>query len=473
MAPAPKFAACAGRIVLAASSPTAGPLLRLILRHIDCEPAQLSLVSSDAEAGREAAELGVRFEPHAVTRDELVPLFDRRLQGGDLFINDEATLGTLDALSLCQDRAVLYCDGRLSSWSHAFDTPAVSLDGRSAYAMRNSVLARRDASREGPTAVFGHGGNPGLVSHFAKLALIKMASDAGSQEQEPATRADWATLGASLGVRAIHFTEVDEQTTTEGRAPNEFVDTAAPGALASSSVMAPELGWGTHERHWPIEGRDFGYGCGAAIRMARTGLSTSIRSWTPALGSVSGVLLSRASATSMADLLTVRESGRTTYRPTCHAVVRPCDDAWISLRQFRELHYRAPARLRTAASEQIEGRVELGVLLMGHSRGSYWFGCRLEAREARSLSARASPGALLSSASLMAAAAWTLNHPDRGIHEPEDLPHERILEMCAPYLGEVAGTYSDWTPLAGRGHPFPEELDEADPWQFKNFRMAG
>jgi homospermidine synthase len=37
-----------------------------------------------------------------------------------------------------------------------------------------------------------------------------------------------------------------------------------------------------------------------------------------------------------------------------------------------------------------------------------------------------------------------------------------------PYLGEVFGEYTDWTPLQHRGELFPEELDKSDPWQFTN-----
>jgi homospermidine synthase len=32
----------------------------------------------------------------------------------------------------------------------------------------------------------------------------------------------------------------------------------------------------------------------------------------------------------------------------------------------------------------------------------------------------------------------------------------------------VFGTYTDWTPLAGRPGLFPEEIDRSDPWQFSN-----
>jgi hypothetical protein len=38
--------------------------------------------------------------------------------------------------------------------------------------------------------------------------------------------------------------------------------------------------------------------------------------------------------------------------------------------------------------------------------------------------------------------------------------------------GRVVGVYSDWTPLAGRGQLFDEDLDNDDPWQFKNSRVV-
>jgi homospermidine synthase len=52
------------------------------------------------------------------------------------------------------------------------------------------------------------------------------------------------------------------------------------------------------------------------------------------------------------------------------------------------------------------------------------------------------------------------------------MDHARVLDIARPYLGEMAGVYSDWTPLAGREALFPESLDRADPWQFKNFRVV-
>jgi len=47
-----------------------------------------------------------------------------------------------------------------------------------------------------------------------------------------------------------------------------------------------------------------------------------------------------------------------------------------------------------------------------------------------------------------------------------------VLDIARPYLGDLVGAYSDWTPLDGRGALFPEDIDAADPWQFKNIRVA-
>jgi homospermidine synthase len=66
---------------------------------------------------------------------------------------------------------------------------------------------------------------------------------------------------------------------------------------------------------------------------------------------------------------------------------------------------------------------------------------------------------------------WAMENPDRGIVEPDDMEFERPLEICMPYLGKVVGAYTDWTPLYQRGELFAEDLDTADPWQFKNIRV--
>jgi homospermidine synthase len=46
-----------------------------------------------------------------------------------------------------------------------------------------------------------------------------------------------------------------------------------------------------------------------------------------------------------------------------------------------------------------------------------------------------------------------------------------MLEIARPYLGDMVGAFTDWTPLQGRSLLFEEDLDRGDAWQFKNFRV--
>ena len=39
--------------------------------------------------------------------------------------------------------------------------------------------------------------------------------------------------------------------------------------------------------------------------------------------------------------------------------------------------------------------------------------------------------------------------------DPDDLDFQRVLFTANPYLGNVVGTYTDWTPLDERGQLVP------------------
>lgn len=144
----------------------------------------------------------------------------------------------------------------------------------------------------------------------------------------------------------------------------------------------------------------------------------------------------------------------------------------LSLHELAGLGWRLQGRKRILGDDIVDGGDELGVLLMGHARGAYWYGSQLSNKEARALAPRNNATCLQVTAAVMAGLVWAMRHPNQGLLEPDELPHEELMPMIRPYLGPVAGVYTDWTPLAGRGFPFNEDLDPEDPWQFKNFRMT-
>jgi homospermidine synthase len=197
-----------------------------------------------------------------------------------------------------------------------------------------------------------------------------------------------------------------------------------------------------------------------------------VRSWTPLEGAYHGFLITHGESISIADYLTIGEGGRARYRPTCHYAYHPCDDAVLSLHEFAGKNWQLQPRKRLMMDEIEKGVDELGVLLMGQANGVYWYGSRLTIEEARRVAPHNNATSLQVTAAVLAGIVWAIEHPRRGIVEPEEMDFARVLDIARPYLGDLVGVWGDWTPLAGRETLFPEELDRDDPWQFKNIRVG-
>jgi homospermidine synthase len=142
------------------------------------------------------------------------------------------------------------------------------------------------------------------------------------------------------------------------------------------------------------------------------------------------------------------------------------------LHEFAGKNWQLQKNIRLMTDEITRGVDELGVLLMGHAKGAYWYGSHLGIDEARRLAPYNNATSLQVTATALAGMIWAIENPKESLVEPDEIDFERILELVRPYLGDVVGVYSDWTPLDGRGRLFPEDLDAADPWQFKNFRVV-
>jgi homospermidine synthase len=155
-----------------------------------------------------------------------------------------------------------------------------------------------------------------------------------------------------------------------------------------------------------------------------------------------------------------------------HYAYHPCDDAVLSVHELAGKNWHPQAGQRLMMDEIVSGIDELGVLLMGHAKGAYWYGSQLSIEEARRLAPYNNATSLQVTAAVLGGLIWAIENPRAGIVEPEQLDHERVLAVARPYLGTLTGAFTDWTPLLDRGALFPEDVDAADPWQFKNVRVA-
>jgi homospermidine synthase len=467
-----KHTALAGRLVIVGFGSIGQGVLPLLLRHIDIRPDQIVVITAEPRGHEVAEEYGVRFVETALTPENYARVLDPWLDNGDFLLNVSVDVSSVSLIELCRKKGALYLDTCIEPWPGGYTDPNLPPAARSNYALRESALALREAGAAGPTAVITHGANPGLVSHFVKQALVNLARSADPSAAPPASRAGWAALAQRLGVKAIHIAERDTQVSPTPKELGEFVNTWSIDGFVSEGSQPAELGWGTHERHLPADGRRHDFGSRAAIYLLRPGAATRVRSWTPLEGPYLGFLITHGESISIADYLSVHDGGSVRYRPTCHYAYHPCDDAVLSLHEFAGKNWRLQNRKRLMMDEISHGTDELGVLLMGQDKGVYWYGSRLAIEEARRVAPHNNATSLQVTAAVLAGVVWAIDHPRRGVVEPDEMDFARILEICRPYLGDVVGVWGDWTPLADRERLFPEDLDREDPWQFKNIRVV-
>jgi homospermidine synthase len=461
-----------GRIILVGFGSIGQGVLPMILRHVGIPAERLAIVTADDAGHDEALRYGVKLVKQALTRENFRRTLDPLVGRGDFLLNVSVEVGSLALIRYCWEKGAMYLDTCIEPWAGGYTDPTVPVERRTNYALREEALALRAGNARAPTAVITHGANPGLVSHLVKQALLNLAGDLGVKTAGPVNRGEWAELAQRLGVRVIHIAERDTQVSSIPKEPNEFVNTWSVDGFVSEGSQPAELGWGSHERNFPRDGRRYDFGAGAAIYLAQPGVATRVRSWTPLSGPYHGFLITHGEAISMADYLTVRNEKQVLYRPTVHYAYHPCDAAVLSVHEFSGRNYQIQDRKRILMEDIAKGVDELGVLLAGHKRNAYWLGSQLSIDEARRLAPFNNATSLQVTVAVLAGMVWAMENPNCGLVEPDEMDWRRILALCLPYLGPVVGQYSEWTPLTDRARLFPEDTDNSDPWQFKNVRVS-
>jgi homospermidine synthase len=462
-----------GRIVMLGCGLIGQAILPLILRHISIVPGNVRIITADERGRAVAQKYEVSFSIAPLTQANYRSVLTPALRAGDFLLNLSSDVASCELLELCGELGVLYLDTCIDSWKSEVYDSSLTVSQRSLYALREKALAyRARCAQAHPAAVLAHGANPGLVSHFVKQALWNIATEQLAAAVKPQNRAQWAALSRDLGIKVIHIAERDTQISSARKMPGEFVNTWSIDGLVGEAMQPAELGWGSHERHFPSDGARHAYGDQSGIYLNRPGAAVKVRTWLPLAGPQIGFLITHNEAMSIASYLTIGSGAEPDYRPTVHYAYHPSDDAVLSLYEFQERNWQLQETLRPVNDCLVSGIDELGVLLIGNQRGVYWFGSRLSVDQARALAPHNSATSMQVAAGTLAGMIWAMRHPEAGIVEAEEMDFEEVLAIALPYLGEMAGEFSDWNPLAGRNQLFPEDVDMTDPWQFKNLRVA-
>jgi homospermidine synthase len=461
-----------GSIVMIGFGSIGKGTLPLIEKHFKYDKERMVVIDPSDADRKLLDQRGIKFIHMGLTAENyekiLTPLLKN--DGGPAFcVNLSVDVSSLDVMKLCRSLRALYIDTVVEPWTGFYFDSSKSASARTNYALRETILEEKRKSKGGITAISCCGANPGMVSWLVKQALINLATDLKVKFEKPKNRTEWAKFMQSLGVKGLHIAERDTQRSKRAKPANVFVNTWSVEGFVSEGMQPAELGWGTHEKWMPDSAAKHDSGCQAAIYLKQPGANTKVRTWCPTPGAQYGRLVTHNESISIADYFTVGSALTPEFRPTCHYAYHPANDAILSLEEmFGRAGQRQIEQHILGEDEIIDGIDELGVLLYGHDKNAYWYGSQLSIEETRALAPYQNATGLQVTSAVLAGMAWALENPEAGIVEADEMDFERCLQFQTPYLGTVAGYYTNWNPLTDRPGFFPEDVDTSDPWQFRN-----
>jgi len=475
-----------GRVLILGCGSVSRCLQPLVLRHFDMDFSKLTVMDFEdlRQAIPETLAAGATYVQHRVTRENMPTLLGQHLGPGDLLIDLAWNIDCGEIMRWCHDHNVLYLNTSVELWDPYEEAGSIPPAQRTLYVRHRDLRRRVSGWHEpGPTGVVEHGANPGLVSHWTKVALTDIANAilkrgiAGTRRnnlEKALADSDYARMAMTTGVKVIHISERDTQISDKPKEVDEFVNTWSVAGFHEEGVAPAEMGWGTHERRLPPNAHVHHYGPCNQICLAQMGMNTYVRSWVPLGGEIIGMVVRHGEAFTICDHLTVWEEGKPIYRPTVHYAYLPADAAIASLHELKMRSYELQSKQRIMNDEITSGMDELGVLLLGHDLNGWWTGSQLDIHEARKLVPHQNATTLQVAASILGAVFWMIRNPHKGFKAPDDLPHDEVLEVANPYLGPCPSIQTDWTPLKNRFDPFERWNSKGRPaeeevWQFETF----
>lgn len=462
--------------------------LPILLKHIKVPYENVTVMDFEDKSRAIApwVKKGIHFVCKRITPENMGRLLAKYLKAGDLLIDLAWNIDCCDILQWCHNRGVLYINTSVELWDPYAGAHNKPPQERTLYWRHMNIRRMMSQwSEPGPTAILEHGANPGLISHFVKQGLLdighrvlrdkKVTPHVAREIEELMGGPRFNELAMKLGVKVIHVSERDTQVSDQPKQVNEFVNTWSIEGFREEGITTAEMGWGTHEKELPPLAHEHKSGPKNQICLARMGMNTFVASWVPDY-SIRGMIIRHGEAFSISDRLTVWKGKKAIYRPTVHYAYNPCDAAIASLHELRGYDYDLQPKLRIMTDEITAGEDILGALIMGHPYNSWWTGSILGIEESRRLIPHQNATTMQVAISVVAASLWMISHPHEGVHLPDDLPHDFILNIAKPYLGQFVSKPSDWTPLKHyknefRGYNNPA-IDWKDVWQFKNFLIT-
>lgn len=448
-----------GRVLWIGYGSVSKCLSQLLLRHLDMDYSKLTIIDP-IDYRAEAKDLiyaGATYKQIEVTQSNMRSVLEEHVGAGDLVIDLSVNVGSLSVASWCFQNDVMYLNTSLEEWGIHINNHSWSED--TLYRRHFELGEHMEMlGTDGPTVVVEHGCNPGLASHWTKLALEDLAeamlkrpvlcAERRLALEDSLESQDFARIAMLTGTKVVHISERDTQAIGRARKPGEFLNTWSPDGFYQESLSIAEVAWGTHEKTLPSDAIVYDWGPKNQISIRQRALDVTARSWIPS-GEIEGTVIPHGETYTISQKLTLKRDGKVVYRPSVYFVYNPPEIASESLLEYADSGKDSPDQTVVMNTEIVSGVDEVGILLLGHDLGGWWTGSRLSIDETRKHVKDQNATVLQVAASVLGALFYMVRNPRKGFRRVEELPHREILAVASAYLGDSISMQTDWSATPG------------------------
>lgn len=399
-----------------------------------------------------------------VTRENFKQVFEPYLNSGDLLIDFADTVGTREICDWCAERNVMYINTGEADWPDNW----YSIFNENE--LKNDLREKHNKSQSTNKypIVLQHGNNPGLVSHFVKVAIAYIVNTQLKKDKnlkELIKQGKFNEAAQALGLKMIHVNDIDLQEVKADYSDNILFSTWCTDSFWFEMLSEATLNVGTHEKI------DFENECNffdkekGFLEFKRIAADKKCRTYYPH-GEFAGFLVPHEETITIAKGLEVKEGEKVIYRPTVMFLYSPCPYANEYFKNAKVNEYPNPDLNKPQDCENENGRTIIrgyeypenfeilyqekiasgteyvGVLLLGDNFDPVWVGNRVEASflyKDKKSSYWQTPTITPVAMSALAAVCWMLQNKDKGgIYFPDDImDYKYILKIAEKYISKT------------------------------------
>ena len=417
----------------------------------------ITMDKSEFEAYVNMGGIITNFYVKEINKDNFKEIFGSLLSDGDLLIDFADTVGTRDICSWCCENNIMYLNTGEADWPDNW----YSIFNENILKNEIKEKYKNDDKYNKYPIVLQHGNNPGLVSHFVKLAIEHIVTKQFKKDKklkQLLKEHKFNEIAKELGIRMIHVNDIDLQKIKEEFMADKLVNTWCVDSFFFELLSEATENIGTHEiidNDEKIKKLDIDKGF---LEYKELAANLKCKTFYPN-GYFEGFLVPHEETITIAKSLEVKDNNKVIYRPTVMFIYSPCDLAKSYLEKSKINNNRKdyevidnqtivrghtyPNNIEIVYQEKIkEGTEYVGVLVMGDKFNPVWVGNRVEMNflyKHKKGSFWQSPTITPVAMSALAAVCWMIKNKDKGgIYFPDDIyDYKYIIKKAEKYISKT------------------------------------